>query len=82
VNADDGNLYAFNVWSGDAVPFRGARDVVADPLLADPARGDFAPRPGSPALGTGTSALAPTLDLLGNPRPPGAIDRGAIQVSR
>lgn len=82
VNADDGNVYAYNLWSGASVPFRGAHDAVADPLLEDPAGGAFAPRPGSPALRTGTDALAPTLDFHGNPRPPGAVDRGAIQVSR
>jgi hypothetical protein len=75
-------VYAFNVWSGARVQFRGAHDVVGDPLLADPARGDFTPSPGSPALGTGTRALAPALDFAGNPRPRGAVDRGAVQVSR
>jgi hypothetical protein len=60
----------------------GPNDRVADPALADPAGGDFAPRPGSPALASGTGLLAPTLDFFGNPRPAGAIDRGAVQVSR
>jgi hypothetical protein len=82
VNADDGNVYAYNLWSGASVPFLGGHDVVADPLLEDPAGGAFGPRQGSPAIGTGTDALAPTLDFFGNPRPPGAVDRGAIQVSR
>jgi hypothetical protein len=82
VNLDDGNVYDFNVWHGARVPVRGPHDVVADPLLVAPERGDFAPGPGSPALGSGTAELAPALDLAGSPRPATAIDRGAIQVTR
>jgi hypothetical protein len=82
-NRADGGVYAYNVWYGPRVPYAGgAHDVVADPMLADPAGGDFAPLPGSPARRSGTSALAPTVDFFGNPRPPEAIDRGAVQVSR
>jgi len=50
--------------------------------LTDPANGNFTPLPNSPALRSGTHAMAPTDDFLGNPRPAGAIDRGAIQVSK
>jgi hypothetical protein len=82
VNLADGNLYDYDVWQGTSVPVRGPHDVVADPLLANPAGGDFTPRPGSPVLASGTTRLAPALDLLGNPRPASAVDRGAIQVSR
>jgi hypothetical protein len=82
VNHEDGSVHDYNVWQGSRVPVVGPNDRVADPALVDPGGGDFAPRPGSPALGSGSGLLAPTLDFFGNPRPAGAIDRGAVQVSR
>jgi parallel beta-helix repeat protein len=82
VNTDDGNRYDYNVWDAARVPTRGPHDVVGAALLTDPAKGNFAPAAGSPALRSGTSTLAPADDFYGNPRPAGAIDRGAIQVSR
>jgi parallel beta-helix repeat protein len=78
----DGNRYDYNVWEGKKVPYKGPNDVVGDPQLADPANGNFAPRAGSPALRSGTATLAPPDDIFGTARPAGAIDRGAVQVSR
>lgn len=63
----------------------GPHDVVGDPLYADPADANrlgvqLSLSPGSPALGTGTSTLAPSTDFLGHPRPgPDGYDRGAYQ---
>src|SRR2546423_5610933 len=82
VNLDDGNHYDYNVWDGNRVLVKGDHDVVGKANLADPANGNFAPAPGSPALRSGTSAMAPTDDFFGNPRPSNAIDRGAIQISK
>jgi hypothetical protein len=80
VTREDGGVYDFNLWDGRATA-RGAHDLVGDARLADPAHGDFAPAPGSPARSSGTTRLAPTLDLAGRPRAWSAVDRGAIQVS-
>jgi parallel beta-helix repeat protein len=82
VNVEDGGAWDYNVLDGANAIARGPHDVHADAGLRDPAHGDFAPAAGSPALGTGTTRLAPTLDANGRARVWTAIDRGAIQVSR
>ena len=82
VALNDGNRYDFNLWDGASAPYKGPNDLWAPAKLADPGTGDFAPAAGSPALKSGTSALAPADDFFGNPRLAGAIDRGAVQVSR
>ena len=77
------NLYFGGTNAGD-VP-NGANDLVGDPLYVDPA--DSTPlkvllsvSPGSPAVGSGTSYLAPATDFAGNPRPGSkGYDRGAYQ---
>jgi hypothetical protein len=77
------NLYYNGSISGD-VP-AGANDLTGNPLYVDPADANplsalLTLSSGSPALGTGTSYLAPTTDILGNPRPgPDGYDRGAYQ---
>jgi parallel beta-helix repeat protein len=81
-NLNDGNRYDYNVWDAARVPVHGSHDVLGKANLADPANGNFAPSPKSPALKSGTSELAPTDDFFGNPRPANAIDRGAIQISK
>jgi hypothetical protein len=64
----------------------GPHDVVANPLYVDPADANrlnvlLTVEPNSPAVGTGTSYLAPPTDFLGNPRPgPQGYDRGAYQL--
>lgn len=82
VTFDDGNRYDYNLYDGASAPYRGPHDVLAPALLADPAHGNFTPQTGSPAVKSGTAALAPADDFFGNPRPASAIDRGAVQVSR
>jgi parallel beta-helix repeat protein len=82
VNGDNAAPYDYNLWDAARVPYAGAHDIVSPALLADPAHGQFAPGPGSPALRSGTSALAPADDVFGTPRPKSAVDRGAIQVSK
>jgi hypothetical protein len=66
----------------------GAHDIVADPLYVSPTAASSAQRgavllsvqPGSPAIGSGTSNLAPATDFAGNPRPGSkGYDRGAYQ---
>ena len=78
---DEGNRYDFNVWEGNA-PKHGPNDVLGAAHLTDPANGNFAPLPGSPALGSGTATLAPADDFFGKPRGTDRIDRGAIQVTQ
>ena len=82
VTLADGNPYSFNLWDGARVPYLGATDLIAPAGLIDPARGNFAPRPDSPALRSGTGTLAPADDFFGTARRAGAVDRGAVQVSR
>ena len=82
VTYDDGNHYDYNLWDGARVPFKWGHDIAGKANLTDPGGGNFAPRAGSPALRSGTNVLAPADDFLGNSRPAGAIDRGAIQVSQ
>src|SRR3989442_2761027 len=82
VTYDDGNHYDYNLWDGARVPFKWGHDIAGKANLTDPGGGNFAPRAGSPALRSGTNVLAPADDFLGNSRPAGAIDRGAIQASQ
>src|SRR5438552_1816593 len=81
-NLNYGNHYDYNLWDGAKVPFKWNQDIAGQALFVDPANGNFAPGAGSPALRSGTSALAPADDFFGKPRPAGAIDRGAVQVGQ
>jgi parallel beta-helix repeat protein len=80
--ADGGTRYDYNIWDAARVPVKGDHDIVAKANLVDPADGNFTPQSGSPALRSGVSTMAPPDDFFGNPRPSGAIDRGAVQVSK
>ena len=77
------NLYYNGSITGD-IP-TGPNDLTANPLYVDPADANplsvlLTLSPGSPALGSGTSNLAPATDFAGNPRPgPNGSDRGAYQ---
>jgi hypothetical protein len=82
-------LYAYNILfsltisAGRAGAALGPHDRVADPLLLQPLKGEFELTAQSPAIGSGTSTLAPSTDYAGNPRPSGQpIDRGAYQFKR
>jgi hypothetical protein len=78
----------YNIYFGGsnyAGTISGPHDLTVDPLYVDPADSNrltvnLAVAPTSPAVGSGTSNLAPTIDFLGNPRPgPQGYDRGAYQ---
>jgi uncharacterized repeat protein (TIGR01451 family) len=56
----------------------GVHDISADPLLVDPAHGDFHLAPGSPCIDAGDPVNYPPTDFEGDPRPQGlAPDIGA-----
>ncbi|NIV33017.1 MAG: hypothetical protein GWN58_27310, partial [Anaerolineae bacterium] len=56
----------------------GITDIAADPLLRDPAAGDFHLEFGSPCIDAGTAANAPAADFEGIARPQGGgVDIGA-----
>jgi hypothetical protein len=82
VDETDGGTYLNNLWDGSNVPMLGANGLSQDPGFTNAAAGNFTPAAGSPALGSGTAALAPIIDIAGQARPATAIDRGAIQVSQ
>ena len=79
----DYNLYygGANVWNKFGA--NGAHDKSGDPLflnmdVSSPASVNLKLGAGSPALGAGTSHLAPSADILGNPRPgPSGYSLGA-----
>ena len=77
------NLYYNGTNVGD-VP-SGPNDLTGNPLYVDPADANplnvlLSVSPSSPAVGTGTSNLAPATDFAGNPRPGSkGYDRGAYQ---
>jgi hypothetical protein len=79
----DYNLYYNGANTGDIA--NGPHDLTADPLYVDPTAADRASvllsvSPLSPAVGSGTSYLAPATDFAGNPRPGSkGYDRGAYQ---
>ncbi|WP_157439831.1 NosD domain-containing protein [Terracidiphilus gabretensis] len=79
----DYNLYYNGVLYPGTVS--GPHDLTADPLYVDPADANrfnvlLAVQPASPAVGSGTSQLAPPTDFLNHPRPgPTGYDRGAYQ---
>jgi hypothetical protein len=81
-------LLDYNVYSGGtnySGTTAGPHDLTGNPLYVDPADANrmnvlLTLSPSSPALGSGTSYLAPATDFLGNPRPGSdGYDRGAYQ---
>jgi hypothetical protein len=63
----------------DSPPTRLSATLHKDPRLRNASAGNYHPRPGSPALGTGTSVDAPQFDFDGRVRPRGAaFSRGAF----
>jgi hypothetical protein len=79
----DYNLYYNGTNTGDVA--NGAHDLTANPLFVDPADANpldvlLTVSSSSPAVGTGTSNLAPATDFADNPRPGSkGYDRGAYQ---
>ncbi|MEW6368416.1 MAG: right-handed parallel beta-helix repeat-containing protein [Acidobacteriota bacterium] len=63
----DHNL--INRFMGEEGEVRGTSYVEADPLLLNPAKGDFHLQTGSPAIDKGSSSKAPAVDYYGNARP-------------
>ena len=57
------------MFNGAGAKAIGAHDLVLDPLFVEPAIFDFHLQGSSPAVGSGTSRLAPREDIAGNPRP-------------
>jgi hypothetical protein len=59
-----------------------AHSLVATPaqLFENWSAGDYRLRSGSLAINMGTSTNAPTVDIVGTPRPAGAVDIGALEV--
>jgi hypothetical protein len=80
-------VFDYNIYYGGKTVFlgtaAGAHDLVADPLYVAPGilpqAVNFRLRAGSPAIGSGTSMLAPAEDIEGKPRPKAGVDRGAYQ---
>ena len=77
-------VYNHNIYFNGVAGVKGPNDIVADPNFVnasvDPLVADFRSAPGSPALGTATSQLAPSDDIEQTPRPSNlGIDRGAYQ---
>ncbi len=74
-------LYSTTPKAGEKGLPPGPNDIVANPLFVSAAGANFALQSGSPAIGTGEAAIAPTTDFAGNPRPTpgGGYDRGALQ---
>lgn len=82
VNESDGGTYWNDLWDGSNVTMLGTNGLNEDPGFTNTAAGNFTPVAGSPALASGTPALAPVVDIAGQPRDAKAIDRGAVQVSQ
>ncbi len=78
----DGGIYWNNLWDGTNVPMLGTNGLNQAPGFTNAVASNFTPAAGSPALASGTAALAPSIDIAGQSRDPKAIDRGAIQVSQ
>jgi hypothetical protein len=74
-------VYDNNIAYPQTIMMVGTNTIVMDPMLVDPATGDFHLRAGSPAIDAAKPiAMEPTEDLDGTPRPQGAArDIGAIE---
>jgi len=73
LNINDNDWYG-----GTNATTYGSSDIVANPDFVNPSAGNFQLTVGSPAIDTGTSSLAPSVDIYDDSRPQGAgYDRGA-----
>ena len=83
-NSNSGVSYNYNIYYNGAAAVVGANDLNAtDPKFVapgiDPVTSSFRLQVTSPAIGSGTTSLAPSDDLVKSPRV-GAIDRGAYRA--
>ncbi len=74
----------YNLYPTDQKIFKGANDIVADPMFIDvqldPLKGNFRMKKGSQGLNSGTNEVAQPTDIDGNKRPKGkGRDRGAFE---
>lgn len=67
------------LFGGNKTEIKGAHDKRANPLFQDAPRENFRLLPSSPAIGLGTTLLAPDVDITGKPRKP-RVDAGAYQA--
>jgi len=77
-------VFTYNLYFNGPVSAVGSGDLIANPLFVDPAKANFHLRSQSPAIDSGignvNTALAPSTDLAGAPRPHGKMyDRGAYE---
>ncbi|MFC4776647.1 choice-of-anchor Q domain-containing protein [Paenibacillus sp. GCM10023252] len=80
-NYNNTNLtYDYNIHYGGIVAIQGSHDLNTDPKFVNPSGGNFKLNADSPAIDSGTSTLAPSVDYTGKARPAGAgYDRGAYE---
>lgn len=74
----------YNLYPTDQNVFKGANDIVADPMFIDvqlePLKGNFRLKKGSNGLNSGTNEVAQPTDVDGKKRPKGkGRDRGAFE---
>ena len=77
-------LVDYNLSYNGSQPAIGSNDAIADPRFMGPSTewglSDFRPAEGSPAIGSGDGAVAPSTDLDGKPRPSdGRVAKGALE---
>jgi len=74
----DHNLYNYDSYTS----FLGDDYIIADPLLIDPANGDYSFSSNSPAIDNGSSVGAPDIDFEGTSRSKGSqFDIGAFEFN-
>lgn len=73
-------VWDYNIlFNGIGAAPRGPHDLAVNPLFVSSPPFNFHLQPGSPAIGSGTSMLAPPYDFNGNLRLTGSVDRGAYR---